>query len=58
MLTRNSGPAACAQSGFPNPLTRTTPRKGHISASETPLGAQTGSLCSRQEIRTGNLDLD
>jgi hypothetical protein len=54
---QEQGPAACAQSAFPNPLTQTTRARSH-QRSETPLGAQTGSLGSPQEIRTGNLDLD
>ena len=39
------------------PANSSNPQGSH-QQSETPLGAQTGSLCSPEEIRTGNLDLD
>jgi len=57
MLLGTQGPAACAPSGFANPLTK-TPAQGSHQRSETPLGAQNGNLGSPQKIRTGNLDLD
>ena len=57
MLTRNRDLRPVRLAGFQTRSLK-QPAQGSHQRSETPLGAQTGSLGSRQEIRTGNLDLD
>jgi len=52
------GPAAGAPSGFPNPLTQAS--RASVTSARVKLrwAHRLESLCSRKEIRTGNLDLD